>query len=106
MFKHESWWILDDSIPPAHGTMLPLAVAQLTDKWRFFFLYTGRLAGSEELCRTCFFNTPLYLDTNPGDDLPDYVDCPCCVLEVYDRESAANEDGPRCKSLNAVFVSV
>ena len=32
-------------------------------------------------------------------DIPDYAPCPCCVLEVYDRPYAVDEDGQQyCES--------
>eukprot|EP00904_Undaria_pinnatifida_P009230 jgi/Undpi1/5437/HiC_scaffold_2.g00716.m1 len=46
------------------------------------------------------------MDNNPGVEVPDYVDCPCCVLEVYDRDTAANVHGPRCENLTPAPTSV
>jgi len=59
------------------------------------------VAGSSGLCRTCYFDTPLYMEET-GEaigDIPDYAPCPCCVLEVYDRPYAVDQDGEqRCES--------
>lgn len=52
------------------------------------------------MCRTCFFDTPLYMELNPDVEIPPYVDCPCCVLAVYKKIFAANEDGARCEATN------
>ncbi|CAN0236433.1 unnamed protein product, partial [Ectocarpus fasciculatus] len=52
------------------------------------------------LCRMCFFNTPLYVEKHPDEDLPDFPDCPCCVLEFYEQDAAFNLDGPRCESID------
>lgn len=61
------------------------------------------LAGVD-VCRTCIFNTPLYKGGQSGEgDLLDYVDCPCCVLDVYPGSVAINEDGPRCE-LAIIFM--
>ncbi|CAM9137582.1 unnamed protein product, partial [Ectocarpus sp. 12 AP-2014] len=50
---------------------------------------------SADSCRFCLFNTPRWQEKNPGEDLPDLVDCPCCVLDVYKEDTAINEDGVR-----------
>ncbi|CBN78562.1 expressed unknown protein [Ectocarpus siliculosus] len=42
----------------------------------------------------CFFNTPLYVEKHPDEDLPDYPDCPCCVLDIYEQD-AFSLDGQR-----------
>jgi len=58
-------------------------------------------AKGSNLCRQCFFNTPLYLEKNDltPETIPEYPDCPCCVLDIYPNdEAAANLDGPRCES--------
>lgn len=68
-------------------------------------------AGSSSLCRTCYFDTELYKEqledgtsTSTGEvQLPGYVQCPCCVLEVYDKPFAQDEDGPFCKSLYTLY---
>lgn len=54
-------------------------------------------AGVSLLCRTCFFNTRLYQELNPEEELPPHVDCPCCVLDIYEKTNATNEDGARCR---------
>eukprot|EP00752_Nemacystus_decipiens_P004637 g4231.t1 len=56
-------------------------------------------ADDSSLCRRCYFNTPLYLENNNGSN-PDYPDCPCCVLETYPADEAANLDGPRCENVS------
>ncbi|CAM9251216.1 unnamed protein product [Ectocarpus sp. 6 AP-2014] len=53
---------------------------------------------SADSCRLCLFNTLRWQDKNPGEDLPDLVDCPCCVLDVYKEDTAISEDGVRCES--------
>ncbi|CBN78561.1 hypothetical protein Esi_0129_0070 [Ectocarpus siliculosus] len=50
---------------------------------------------SADSCRFCLFNTPRWQDKNPGEDLPDLVDCPCCVVDVYKEDTAISEDGVR-----------
>ncbi|CAM9930386.1 unnamed protein product, partial [Ectocarpus sp. 12 AP-2014] len=57
----------------------------------------GCNADASSLCRMCFFNTPLYVEKHPDEDLPDYPDCPCCVLDIYEQD-AFNLDGQRCVS--------
>jgi len=59
------------------------------------------VAGSSGLCRTCYFDTPLYMEETGEavDDIPDYAPCPCCVLEVYEKPYAVDQDGEqRCES--------
>lgn len=64
-------------------------------------------AGSpDESCRDCLFNTLVWKTKNPGEDPPDYVDCPCCVLDVYETQEAVNEEGERCKRQEPQHVSV
>ncbi|CAN0254344.1 unnamed protein product, partial [Ectocarpus sp. 8 AP-2014] len=58
----------------------------------------GCNADASSLCRMCFFNTPLYVEQHPDEDLPDYPDCPCCVLDIYEQD-AFNLDGQRCESI-------
>ncbi|CAN0123107.1 unnamed protein product, partial [Ectocarpus sp. 4 AP-2014] len=57
----------------------------------------GCNADASSFCRMCFFNTPLYVEKHPDEDLPDYPDCPCCVLDIYEQD-AFNLDGQRCVS--------
>ncbi|CAM9521568.1 unnamed protein product, partial [Scytosiphon promiscuus] len=56
-------------------------------------------AGSD-LCRQCYFNTPLYQEMNADESLPEYPDCPCCILDFYDEVEVVNLDGPRCESVS------
>lgn len=56
-----------------------------------------RLLPGTEACRHCFFNTRLYGDSFPDQDLPEYPDCPCCVLAIYEKDVAENEAGLRCE---------
>ena len=67
--------------------------------WYCFFCF----ADASSFCRTCYFNTPLYLENNNG-SYPDYPDCPCCVLETYPADEAANLAGPRCEGRRASIV--
>ncbi|CAN0234527.1 unnamed protein product, partial [Ectocarpus fasciculatus] len=55
----------------------------------------GCYANSADSCRFCLFNTVRWQDKNPGEELPDLVDCPCCVLGTYSEDVAFNEDGIR-----------
>lgn len=62
------------------------------------------LADSTDSCRTCFFNTPLYMNETgtAEEDLPEYEDCPCCATYIYYSTTgitASNLDGPRCELL-------
>lgn len=56
------------------------------------------------MCRTCYFDIPLFEESlgeeGSGDDvvdIPDYPECPCCVMVEYGRSAAEDEDGARCK---------
>lgn len=68
-----------------------------------FGIFCYRFADASSFCRTCYFNTPLYLENNNGSK-PDYPDCPCCVLETYPADEAANLVGPRCEARRANIV--
>lgn len=64
------------------------------------------LEGAASMCRACFFNVLRFQESNSGEDLPAYVDCPCCVLDVYEETSAHDEDGPRCEGTEEFRVDV
>lgn len=71
-----------------------------------FFFFSSPCTGiittdGSSLCRQCYFDTPLYVENNPDEDVPEYPDCPCCVLEVYKLSEAANLNGTRCESSRA-----
>ena len=54
------------------------------------------LPGDSEACRLCLFNTTRFMENNPGEDLPDYPVCPCCVLSAY-KETTDDADGSICE---------
>lgn len=62
------------------------------------------MTGSSGSCRTCYFNSPLYISsaedgsTEAGGEIPDYADCPCCVMDSYEGSTAADENGETCTS--------
>ncbi|CAB1097604.1 unnamed protein product [Ectocarpus sp. CCAP 1310/34] len=44
--------------------------------------------GDSGLCRTCYFNLTMGEEGNDDDvDMPDYPECPCCVMDEYDRSA-------------------
>ncbi|CAM9229043.1 unnamed protein product, partial [Pylaiella littoralis] len=57
---------------------------------------------ADSSCRLCLFNTSRWKQKHPGEDLPDLVDCPCCVVEVYGERVAVNEDGERLHACVAI----
>ncbi|CAM9228968.1 unnamed protein product [Pylaiella littoralis] len=66
----------------------------------------GCSTDGSSLCRQCYFDTPLYVENNPDEDVPEYPDCPCCVLEVYKLSEAANLNGTRCENVTPPPVAL
>eukprot|EP00904_Undaria_pinnatifida_P009229 jgi/Undpi1/5436/HiC_scaffold_2.g00715.m1 len=52
--------------------------------------------GNSEVCRLCLFNATRFTDSNPGEELPNYTICPCCVLDTYGLATAADAESLLC----------
>lgn len=69
----------------------------------FFSFFLFCMAVSSE-CRACYLDSQLYISTaddgsaEASGDIPDYINCPCCVFDTYGESTAADEGGSICES--------
>ncbi|CAM9229122.1 unnamed protein product [Pylaiella littoralis] len=58
-------------------------------------------------CRACYLDSQLYISTaddgsaEASGDIPDYINCPCCVFDTYGESTAADEGGSICDDVES-----